>query len=135
MTMGILRFIAVMLIVAATGCGDGKVKLPTATVEGTVTYRGKPLGTGKILFFHESGQAGATDIAADGTFKLIAFQGKNEVAVECFDPEKPNPNSAGRPSKSPGKSLIPRHYAEAGTSGLTLDVKPGENKATFPLKD
>jgi hypothetical protein len=86
------------------------------------------------VFFHESGQAKATDLATDGTFKLVAFQGKNRIAIECYEPDKANPNSYGRATLSLGKSLIPRRYAEAGTSGLSHEVSPGDNNVTFTLK-
>ena len=128
------RFLPLMLMVVVIGCGDGRVKLPTAPVAGTVTYQGKPLGTGRIVFFHPSGQATAADLAADGTFKLAAFQGKDHVAVECFEPEQPSPTPKGRLLIR--KSLIPERYTDFSTSGLTFEVKPGENnKAEFTLKD
>jgi hypothetical protein len=131
--MNALRCILFLALVAAVGCGGGKVKLQSASVQGTVVYQGKPLGKGHIIFFHESGQAKATDLATDGTFKLTAFQGKNRIAVECYEPEKANPNSYGRATLSLGKSLIPHRYTEAGTSGLSHDVTPGDNKVTFTL--
>jgi hypothetical protein len=124
------------VLMLALGCGDGRVKLPTALVAGTVTYRGKPLTTGRVLFFHTSGQAAGADLAADGSFKLDAFQGKNQVAIECVEPEPPTAQPRGRAALTPPTSLIPDRYANYSTSGLTIDVKPGEtNKANFDLKD
>ena len=75
-----------LILAVVIGCGDGRVKLPTAPVAGSVSYQGKPLTKGRIIFFHPSGQAAAADLAADGTFKLAAFQGKNQVAIECLAP-------------------------------------------------
>jgi hypothetical protein len=129
------RCILLLALAASMGCGDGRMKLPTASVSGTVTYRGKPLASGKIIFFHETGQAGSADISADGAFTLTAFQGKNQVAIECYAPNKQNPNSPPSPGTPLGPSLIPRRYIEAGTSGLEFDVKPGDNKAEIILKD
>ena len=134
--MSVLRCLLPLVLIAVTGCGDGRVKLPTAPVSGTVTYQGKPLGTGRIIFFHPSGQAAATDLAADGSFKLAAFQGQNQVAIQCFDPDQSKGQAKGRDRMSLPKSLIPDRYVNYSTSGLTLDVKPGEdNKAEFILKD
>jgi hypothetical protein len=131
-----LRCLLPLMLVVAMGCGDGRVKLPTAPVTGTVTYQGKPLASGRIIFFHTSGHATGADLAADGAFKLAAYQGKNQVAIECFAPESSNAGSNGRTNMSHAKSLVPDRYANYSTSGLTFEVKPGENdKAEFTLKD
>ena len=119
--------------VVLLGCGGNKSVLPTATVSGTITYQGKPLTVGEVIFFHKSGQAVSGEIGTDGTFKLAAFQGKNQVAVDSRAPDQPNPNSGGRPRVFPGKSLIPNRYADASTSDITIDVKPGDNKLDITL--
>lgn len=128
------RYCLPLVLMAAMGCGDGRVKLPSAPVAGTVAYRGKPLEVGRIVFYHPSGQAAAANLAADGTFKLVAFQGKNQVALQCY--VKPDSSRDTNIGLGPFKSLIPDRYADVNTSGLTFDVKPGENdKAEFALKD
>jgi hypothetical protein len=125
-----------LMLVVMMGCGDGRVKLPTAPVTGTVTYQGKPLRTGRIVFFHSSGHATGTAIGADGTFTLSAYQGKNQVAIECFAAGSANAGSDSRAGMSSAKSLVPDRYANYSTSGLTLEVKPNEpNRADFVLKD
>jgi hypothetical protein len=132
--MSILRCSLPLILTVVMGCGDHKPTLPTAVVTGTVTYQGKPLSAGRIAFFHPSGQAVGADLGADGAFKMTAFQGKNQVAVECF--EQPNSNLKALPhTMMARKSLIPGRYAEFSTSGLTFEVKPGENKAQFALTD
>jgi hypothetical protein len=134
--MSILRYFLPLMLVAAIGCGDGRVHLPTAPVVGTVTYQGKPLGGGRIIFFHPSGQAAGADIAANGAFELAAFQGPNQVAIECFAPERLGALPEGRATLQRGKSLIPDRYTEISTSGLKFEVTPGEkNKAEFSLTD
>jgi hypothetical protein len=133
--MSLLRCSLPLMLVVAIGCGDGRVKLPTAPVAGTVTYRGKPLGFGKIVFFHPSGHAAAAEIAADGAFTLTAYQGINNVSVECFDVDRPGSTKV-RNRMYPDKRLIPDRYFNYSTSGLTFEVKPGENeKAVFALVD
>jgi hypothetical protein len=132
--MSNLRLCFPLLLMVLVGCGDGRVRLPTAPVAGTVTYQGKPLGVGRVLFVHPSGQPAGADIAADGTFKLVAFQGRNQVAIQCF--VKPGTTSDTNIGLGPGESLIPIRYSEVKTSGLTFDVKPEEaNQAQFTLKD
>lgn len=127
-----IRCCLLLLMLAIVGCGDGRVKLPTAPVTGTVTYQGKPLSSGNIAFFHPSGQAAGAKLEADGTFKLSAFQGSNKIAIECNEPAS---DTGRRMGKRP-KSLIPERYVNYTTSGLTLEVKPGEkNTAEFTLTD
>jgi hypothetical protein len=100
-----------------------------------VTCGEKPLNRGRIVFFHPSGQAVGADLGANGTFKLTAFQGANQIAIQCFDQPLPSPEERGRIPTKPPKSLIPERYIQPDTSGLTFDVKPGENEeAKFTLK-
>jgi hypothetical protein len=131
--MNMLRCFIPLVLVLTAGCGGDTTGLPMAVVSGSVTYQGKPLGGGRIAFLHPSGQARGADIGIDGRFTIVAFQGKNQVAVECF--EQPAGRESGPRSMMARKSLVPDHYVEFGTSGLTLEVKPGENKAEFDLKN
>lgn len=131
------RWIAAVLLTGGVlGCGDGRVKLPTAPVTGIVTYQNKPLGTGRVLFFHSSGHAAGADLAVDGSFHVSAYQGQNQVAFECDAPGLQNPNADSRANMWSSKSLVPERYTNHTTSGLTFEVKPGENsRAEFSLED
>jgi hypothetical protein len=132
--MSRLRYYLPLMLMAAIGCDDGRVKLPSAPVAGTVTYQGKPLAGGRVLFCHPSGQPAGAAIAADGSFKLRAFQGKNQVAVQWY--VKPDSSFDTDIGLGPFKSLVPDRYADVNTSGLTFEVKAGENdNAAFILKD
>jgi hypothetical protein len=128
--------IVAIVAVAALGCrGRRGVDLPTARVSGVVTYQGKPLGFGRVTFFHPSGHAVGADIAADGSFALAAYQGNNSISVECYDYQMPGSKKL-RSRMGDDKCLIPARYLSYGTSGLTFVVKPDEeNKAAFALKD
>jgi hypothetical protein len=131
-----LRCSLVILIVVAPGCKDRGIALPTAPVAGKVTYQGKPLGFGTVTFFHPSGHAASAKIAADGTFTLNAYQGKNQVSIECFESDRPGSTKVRSRDMSDNKSLIPDRYANYSTSGLTFEVKAeGNDKAEFTLKD
>ena len=126
--------VALILAMTAIGCRGRGVDLPTAFVSGQVTYQGKPLGFGRIAFINSSGQAAGAELAADGTFKMDAFQGVNSIMVECYEYQRPG--SKTRPSRTgDDKSLIPNRYISYGTSRLKFEVKPADNKATFALKD
>jgi hypothetical protein len=122
-----------LMLVAGLGCGHAG--LPTAPVTGTVTYKSRPLSGGRIAFYHSTGRAVGADIGADGAFKLIAFQGKNRVAIECFVEPQSTRQIGGSRTFAATKSLIPVRYTEFDTSGLTFEVKAGSNQADLTLKD
>src|SRR5262245_30464066 len=94
-----------LMFAMAIGCNEGRTELPTASVAGTVTYNGKPLEKGRIVFVHQSGQAVGADINGDGTFQLAAFLGQNQVGISCFTPEQMPNSPYSRPGISNGKSL------------------------------
>lgn len=124
------------LLVAAAlfGCRGRGIDLPTAPVSGKVMYQGKSLEFGRITFFHPSGHAAGADVTADGIFALTAYQGANNVSVECYEYQKPG-STTQRSRMGDDKSLIPLRYSTYTTSGLTFEVKPGDNQATFTLTD
>jgi hypothetical protein len=127
--------LSVALAVTIFGCGPRQGELPKAPVSGSVTYRGKPLRFGRVLFYHSSGHTVGADIAADGTFTLDVYQGENGVSIECYDYQRPG--SKTRRSRSGGNSsLIPIRYLSCGTSGLAIKVEPdGRNDVVLELKD
>jgi hypothetical protein len=131
-----LRCCALLILALVVfGCRSRGIDLPTAPVSGRVTYQEKPLGFGRVIFFHPSGHAAGADIAADGAFTLNAYQGSNHVSVECFEADRPGSTKI-RSRMGNDKSLIPDRYMNYATSGLAFEVKPGEsNKAEFTLKD
>ena len=131
-----LRWAGLLIAVSLLlGCRDRGIPLPTSPVSGKVLYNGKPLGFGRIAFFHHSGHAKSADIAQDGSFSLVAYQGKNAISVECFDTDRPGSAKPRSFILGENKSLIPDRYMSYGTSGLTFEVKSTDNKAEFVLKD
>jgi hypothetical protein len=132
--MRMFRCCLMLLLAAATlGCRHGGIDLPTGRVSGTVTCQGKPLGFGTIVFFHPSGHAASAEIAADGTFTLTAYQGPNQISIECYEADRPGSTKV-RSRTGHDKSLIPQRYTNYTSSGLAFEVKAGEcNKADFTL--
>jgi hypothetical protein len=127
----------VPLLAALAGCGGGDSNL--AHVEGVVRVNGQPLAAGRVVF--QPMQAGLNALGRinpDGTFTLTtketngALIGEHKVAIIAAQApaERPDP-SAGLP---PLKWLAPERYAAVGTSGLTCEVKAGDNYPEFDLK-
>src|SRR5262245_44449132 len=136
-----LSFMTTLAFLGA-GCKPG---VEMAPVKGTVTYNGKPLAKGTILF-EPTGQRSATGKIVDGEIVEVttyksgdgAVVGPHKVAI--FSTEEPasgggNPGDASKPNPDymTGKSLIPAHYSDITTSGLTADIQSGENTVTFTL--
>ena len=125
-----LLLIASLLL---AGCGgDGPAMGP---VEGTVTHNGRPLERGTIVFHPAKGRPAHGKIE-DGRISRVttlragdgATVGPNKVAIQSLQ------RSADM--NVPSKSLIPQRYANAGQSGLSAEIKPGEsNELTFELTD
>lgn len=138
-----LSAVLLMIAVAVTGCGKPPHQL--TPVSGKVTYNGKPLQFGCVTFQPETGQWSKGLIQPDGTFKMStpgegdgAAVGVNMVRISCFenqDPAKKN-NGGGEMGTLLGRPLIPKKYLSQDTSGLTIEIKSGNNDPViFELKD
>lgn len=118
-----------ILAVAISGCGQ-KGQLDTLPVHGTVTMNGKALTTGVVTFVPERGRLATGKIQSNGMFSLSTYSpgdgaviGKHRVKVSAFENKPPTK----RESEEPIKSLIPERYGIESTSGLTYEVKAGQN--------
>lgn len=134
----------ILLAFAAAGCGAASDVPSLAKVTGVVMLDGKPLTKGSVQFTPDSkqgttGRMALGDIGPDGEFTLTtstpgdgAQVGFHNVSVVCvdappFDPKNPVPTTV--------KWLIPEKYGVDQTSGLTAEVKEGEeNILQFDLQ-
>jgi hypothetical protein len=126
--------LAVLGVVLLTGC---KAKHPTAPVEGLVTYKGKPVTRGKVVFFHKQlGLSGGSNIGPDGRYKLQAPVGTCQIAVQSReDAPSEVPNRPDAPINYLFlKSNIPDRYEDHMRSGLQFDVQNGNNTFDLQLK-
>lgn len=136
------------------GCGG------TGTVSGTVSYKpkNKNLVAGTVMVMTQDGAAFYGDINHDGTYRVEGVPtGPTKVTISSPDP-KANPNAgaghgapkgaAGKPTRTgaAGASAppldpnllkdwfpIPAKYGDATASGLTFDVKKGDNTFNIAL--
>lgn len=130
------------LVVTTVGCS---AQPELAVVEGRVTYNGQPLKFGTVMFQSvKGGQPAIGMIQPDGSFKMSTPKagdgvkpGSYEVSVSCYENMDPSkPPAPDRGDMSPGKSLVPKKYILAATSGLTAQVKPeGNEPIAFDLTD
>jgi hypothetical protein len=119
------------------GCGE-----QLATVSGTITLDGQPIAAGGdvrgiVTFNRADGHGTPSSGVLDslGRYRLSTAAGdKIEpgeylVAVSATKIIIPEPGAT--PS---GRPITPRRYASAKNSGLTADVKAGQNTIDFHLK-
>ncbi len=132
------RFAVAVLVVAVAGCGGSDDKMETSSVTGTVTYEGKPVTTGTVMFTPVGGGPPATgQIQEDGTYELRTYEdgdgaviGEHKVTITALDMGSGLPEDmAAEP-----KPLVPEKYGRDKTSGLTATIASGENTVDFPLE-
>jgi hypothetical protein len=134
MVYGFLLLIAGVL----AGCSPGD-PLGLAPLSGAVTYRGKPLDHGTVVFTPQSGTPGPQavgELDATGRFRMRtagrdgAAVGKHIVTVHCR--RVVTAEEARR--LVIGELLIPTKYANEVDSPLRFEVKPGSNEYTITLE-
>jgi hypothetical protein len=127
---------ATFALVAAVGCSGTDETM--GRVEGVVRLNGQPLQSGKVIFQPQAGRNALGVINADGTFTLTtgdsdgALIGEHKVGIVAFEgasPGRPDPTGP----RQPLKMLVPERYLAPGTSGLTYEVKAGDNHPEFDL--
>jgi hypothetical protein len=130
------------LVLALLGMQAGCGGVKKAPVSGQVTYKGKPVRTGQVIFLTANGFSAVSELDGDGRYHLEAAVGQNMVTVESRGVGKPL--TKGGPGKGPGsgytkmvpgKLLIPERYISPTNSGLKFNVQEGQNTADFTLKD
>ncbi|HBI46734.1 MAG TPA: hypothetical protein DDY78_28355 [Planctomycetales bacterium] len=133
---GVALFFLAAAAFASLGCGGGR-----GNVSGEVKYSGQPLAAGDITFIFEDGEKQQVHAdVIDGKYTLPPTQtGKAKVTITATAPNTAHgPLPAGAtvtgPSVSPEKYVpIPQKYSNLDQSGLTYDVKGGDQKKNFDL--
>jgi hypothetical protein len=132
--------VALASLLVLSGCRpSGEALVPVA---GKITYGGGPWPCGGMLFFTPAKSADAVTVrpgwarfAVDGTFHATSFKegdglfpGRYRVAVQCW------PQSAAS-GEAPEQAVSPvdAKYSSPETSGLEVEVKPGQRSVTVEL--
>jgi hypothetical protein len=109
------RFVAALavsfLLFAAVRADD----VETGTVEGKVTFDGKPLAKGKVVFHPQKGKPIEAELKEDGSYAA------KDVPV-------------GATPVTIVKEGVPPRYSDPKKTELTFEVKKGKNTADFDLK-
>jgi hypothetical protein len=134
--------VAALMLVLATGCEPATE--PLAMVHGKVSYKGRPLSTGTIVFTPDVqrgtvGPMARSEIQPDGTYILQskgvrgATAGWHRVTVMALESSSPN-DPVGAPIVP--RSLLPEKYRDPELSGLSCRIEGGrENSFDFDLEE
>jgi hypothetical protein len=125
--------LALVLLVFLVGCGESK----TAPVSGRVKLKDgsdvSVLAGYSLTFEAEGGKTSAVgELDRDGAFRLSTF-GANDGAMPGKYRVAISPPNNPDPDKPPTRSKLPAKYANLETSGLTAEVKPGQNNIELEL--
>jgi hypothetical protein len=120
---------------AAVGCArvgppPGPPRLPTVPAAGVVLHRGKPLAKASVAFHRDDGLASAlatTDESGGFTLGTYATAdgapaGGYRVSVAVSTTTEIEPGVLAPLPEGGSRSVIPPHYADPTTSGLTAKI-------------
>jgi hypothetical protein len=131
-----------ILLAAAGGCGK------RATVTGKVTYQGRPVTYGSVIFLSADNTARSAAIAGDGSYRVEGVPlGAAKIAVISHDPSKGRSvvrgsrpargdNHAGTASKglAAGWFPLPPRFEDTMSSGLGCEVDSGRLHYEIEMK-
>jgi hypothetical protein len=151
-----MRFVGPVLLLSLAclltlpGC-RGSDRSPLGKVTGTVNYKGQPIASGTIIF-EVPGARPANGKIVGGKIQEVTTHDPNDgvpvgqAKIAVFATEAPAspaaaPSDPGQPIAvdenymGGSKSLIPAKYNDPATSGLTWEIKKGDNTVTLDLTD
>lgn len=126
-------FALVLACLMATGCGGGGEEVPSGTLSGTVTLDGQPFTEGQVsIYAPELGIGASAPLDDEGRFVIEEPIPTGTYGVAVMPPPEPAPHEA--PANAPPMvSNIPAKYRDHNTSGITVQIKEGENELTIPM--
>ncbi|HBO44071.1 MAG TPA: hypothetical protein DD670_09085 [Planctomycetaceae bacterium] len=127
-----------LLLPLLLGCAEPAPE--SFQVTGTVTYQGKPLPLGSVMFMprDEGARFKGSPIDANGRYQLEILPGRYAVQVQMIARLRGQrlPDGEGANVNVPEVDwLIPEKYSHFETSGIEVVVEPDRaNQIDLPLK-
>jgi len=121
--------LAIVLLSSCWGCGSNAAPYvgKTVPVKGKVTYKGKLLTQGQIVFEPDnSGREAHGSIQPDGTFELSTFA-KGDGAV-------PGTHRIAVTSGKVGEVVVPVKYKNTSSSKTEVEVAEGKSEYVVDFK-
>jgi hypothetical protein len=138
MRLGCLLLACVCAAVA--GCGG---RSPSVRVWGTVSYQGRPVQEGQIIFFptEDTESPSTGGVIEDGRYDIPEDDGPYaggtyRVEITALGEEKTySPNVSGEgPMINVREQLIPPEYNQQSTLRVTISADPAQHQHNFDLK-
>lgn len=125
------NLVVTLIALAAVGCSTSDSLLPAG---GTVSYDGKPLDTGMVVFMPvESGRPAEGKVQSDGSFRL-ATDGVSGVLPGQYKAMVRPSTAPSEGDRTADKLPIPPRYMSHTSSGLEFEVDAqGENQFTIQI--
>lgn len=134
------------LLVLLVGCGKADSHDPTARVSGRVTYAGRAVPEGRVLFYPADGRRmamGALDSSGSYTLTTFdpgdgAFLGQHTVVIEAMSESRAGPTSVEQELENADPEfvrLVPAKYSSRKTTPLTAEVQESDNQIDFDLPE
>lgn len=111
---------AILLLLAAAGCGDGS----SATLTGTVTYQGQPVASA-LMNFHNQGA---------GPLAYALTDDEGSYSVHTGSQNGLAPGKYKLAFEFPAGSNIPEKYLTIEHSGLEREIESGANTWDIALE-
>jgi hypothetical protein len=136
-----------VLLFLLAGCSS------KGTVTGKITYQGKPLPVGTVVFVPEQGGQAITSDIRDGEYKIVKISpGPVKIAIDTPAPSGQSnqfiqqmmqkqasfgksSEESNKPDQAPKPVPVPKKYHDPDTSGLRYTVKGGSQVYDIDLPD
>jgi hypothetical protein len=117
-------------LAASSGCGSSRV----GKVSGKVLLDGNLVAGGTVTFLDAGHNAVSGVIKEDGSYTVDGVAvGTAKISVGAPQNKNPFAGRQGRRGKPVGTALVPEHYKNPEKSGLTYDVRAGEQEHDIEL--
>ncbi|MDR1484960.1 MAG: hypothetical protein LBT09_09075 [Planctomycetaceae bacterium] len=124
-----VSILVTMMLVIVSGCSKG---IERVSIDGVVTFEGKPLDGGYVTIKPKLGPGAGTEIKPDGSYKILKaagpMAGECEISVERFE-YRTEKGSDGRDSTIP----IPKLPDQIQGKPKPFTLTNGNNKINIDL--
>jgi hypothetical protein len=130
-----LMTIGLLILVGIAGC---KSVEKLGRVSGKVTFQGSPVAEGMVLFSCiDKGVNMTATLQSDGSYEIIMAKGAGlplGTYRVCVNPPPTfYPIGQAAPKQTKQYPSIPMKYRKYETSGLTINVKDGDNRLDIEM--
>lgn len=128
---GLIATVLLTAVCGTLGCSQGS---QGSSVHGKVTYSGKPLERGSLLFnpTDQSLPATRAEIQPDGSYELVAAPGDYRVIVTAYSSDPPTV-APDHPDYVRPKSAIPLKYGSLQSTPLKQTIPPTDTVIDLQL--